>query len=91
MGSVLYEVTSVPESFSFDGIMDHPIKILVANATTGEMIYEGALFDFDVDWPNQQVTINSGINIGDIIKIFVYEIGGGNQLNRTALYGSECT
>jgi len=85
--STLYDVVSVPQTFSFDGLSRLPISILVANTTTGKSLYEG--IDFTVDWSNQSVNITSGISINDTIKIFVYEVGGGNQLYRGTLRGSD--
>ena len=86
---VVYEAVASTQTFSFEDIAKHPIKILVANVTTGVMLYE--TIDFTVDWPNQAVTITAGMTAGDNVKIFVYEIGGGNQLHRDTLLGSEVT
>ena len=86
----VYETFTTPETFSFADLSAHPISILVANVTTGEMLYEDT-GDFTVLWETQEVIINNGISIGDNVKIFVYEVGGGNQLHRDALLGSELT
>ena len=84
----VYETFTTTQSFSFEGLSAHPISILVANVTTGEMLYEGT--DFTVLWETQEVNV-TGLTVGDDIKIFVYEVGGGNQLHRNAFYGVDTT
>jgi len=63
--------------------------VIVANITTGLTLYE--TLDFTVDWADQEIDIISGITAGDDIKIIVYEVGGGNQLYRNSLRGSDTT
>jgi hypothetical protein len=87
LNGVVFDVTTSPQTFSFSGITEHPISVLISNITTGAMLYETQ--DFAIDWPNQEVTITSGITAGDDVKIFVYEIGGGNQLYRGVLTGAD--
>ena len=90
IGSKVYTATgAASEPFSFDGLSTHPIKVLVANVTTGKMLYEST--DFTVNWQTMNVVTASGITIGDEIKVFVYEIGGGNQLHRNTLLGIDVT
>jgi hypothetical protein len=84
--SVVYDVASAI-TFTFSDLVEHPVTVAVVNVTTGKTLYEG--IDFTVDWPAQQVTVNSGITGGDRIKVFAYEIGGGNQLHRATLSGDE--
>ena len=81
----VYEAFTGTDTLSFDGLSAHPISILVANVITGEMLYED--IDFTVSWPNQNITLTSGVTAGDNVKIFVYEVGGGTQLHRNAFYG----
>jgi len=83
----VYKANGPIQSFSFEDLAAHPIKVLVANVTTGTSMYEG--IDFTVDWPNQNVLITSGVVAGDDVKLFVYEIGGGNQLHRGVLRGTD--
>jgi len=66
--------------YSWAGIVDNPINIVVSNLTTGRVLASGS--DYVVNWDEGTVTIaiTPNVNSGAIISIDVYEIGGGSQL-----------
>ena len=66
--------------YSWAGIVDNPINIVVSNLTTGRVLASG--IDYVVNWDEGTVTIaiTPNVNSGAIISIDVYEIGGGSQL-----------
>ena len=73
---------------SFAGQMPYPITIGIVNVTRGYDLLVG--IDYTVNWPNQTFTIlNSSALVvnGDQIAIYVYELGGGNQLYKNTYNG----
>jgi len=68
-------------------LVQHPAELIVYNATTGTRLYEG--INYTVNWADKTVQLNSGLGILDEVKIFVYGIGGGNQLYRNSYLGGE--
>jgi hypothetical protein len=82
-----FNVTTVPAMVSFANIAEYPITVFVVNATTKRTLYE--TIDFTVDWINQTVLITDDIAINDNVKVFISEIGGGDQLHREIIFGNE--
>jgi hypothetical protein len=72
---------------SFDGLEPDTAVITVTNQTTGEELHIGV--DAIVDWVNQTLTVVTGANVGDIIVVAAYEVGGGNQLLQTTYNGAD--
>jgi len=89
--SVRYTYNPVIETaYSWAGITDHPIQVLVSNITTGSDLAPGT--NYTVDWINQTVTLITqapAVNIGDQFQINVFELGGGSQLYRANYIGSD--
>jgi len=83
----MHEYTPGSTTFSFDRIVAHPVAIKVVNATTRTTL--SLTSDYTVDWVNKTINVISNGFAGDSIQIFVYEIGGGNQLYRNTYIGSE--
>jgi len=83
----LFEYTSSTTVFSFIDIVEHPISIKVINSTNGLVLSETN--NYTVDWANGTVSITSGVTNGETIQIYVYEIGGGNQLFRETYNGTD--
>lgn len=84
---VLYDDTN--PTISFAGLQQYPAAIEVTDSTQGYNLSEGS--DYTVDWVNQTITINnSSILIAnyDNLEIYVYELGGGNQLFRNVYNGA---
>ena len=80
LGTIRYTYDPVIASaYSWAGIVEHPVQILVSNITTG--LDSAVDIDYTVDWDDQTVTFLTA-DAGDIINISVYELGGGNQLYR---------
>lgn len=88
-GSKVYQVAGTTSTLSFANLVTHPIDIIVVNLTTGKSLYKTT--DYTLDWPNMNVNITAGIAASDSVKVFAYEIGGGNQLYRNELVGSNTT
>jgi hypothetical protein len=78
-----YSATST--IIDFDGISVFPITFTVVNLTTARTIYED--IDYIVNWPDQTIEVTSNIAVNDLIAVFVYEIGGGNQIHRRLATG----
>ena len=76
---------NVTSTYSWAGVVEHPVQILVSNQTTGRDLTSG--IDYSVNWENQTITLLTVAN-GDGINISVYELGGGNQLYRANYAGS---
>ena len=76
---------AVTDVYSWAGVVEHPVQILVSNQTTGLDLASG--IDYSVDWENQTITLLT-VADGDGINISVYELGGGNQLYRANYAGS---
>jgi hypothetical protein len=67
-----------------------PAAVIVVNVTTGKTLNDN--FDYYNDWYRQVISIDqNSVNVGDLIKVFVYGVGGGNQLYRTNVTGAEFT
>ena len=75
---------------SFAGLFPYPCDIEITDATQGYDLSEGV--DYTVDWPNQTFTINSSSRLvinGDQLGIYVYELGGGNQVYKNVYNGAD--
>ena len=75
---------------SFAGLQPYPITLIITDTTQGyDLILDS---DYTVDWENQTVTIlNSSVNVqeGDRIVLYVYELGGGNQVYKNTYNGAD--
>ena len=77
-------------TISFAGQLPYPFDLEVTNATRGYDLTEGV--DYTVDWPNQTFTIvNTSLLVanGDQLSVYVYELGGGNQLYKNTYNGAD--
>jgi hypothetical protein len=86
--TINYVYSSTANTFSWAGLVPTPTEIIVFNVTSGLNI--NLEVNYTVDWINQTVTVlpNAAVN-GDIISIFVYEVGGGSQLYKQYYFGNE--
>jgi len=84
---VLHEYDHSSPTLSFNNVVAHPITIKVVNTSTRTSIHLNE--DYTVNWVNKTITVTNAAFDGDNIQIFVYEIGGGNQLFRNTYVGSE--
>ena len=88
IGTVRYTYEpAITPTYSWAGVVDHPVQVLVSNLTSGLDLQ--LTTDFTIDWDNQNITILTGVTTGQIINISVYELGGGSQLYRANYIGSE--
>ena len=85
-------VSSLPAVYDFSSWYDF-IPYLVTgdlvNQTTGVALLQG--INFTVDWVNKTFTVQSGVNIGDVLTGTAYGLGGGNQLFKNIYVGTETT
>lgn len=88
MGTIRYTYDStVTRIYSWAGVVEHPVQILVNNLTTGlDLTLD---LDYTIDWVNQSIEIVQNVSDGNIINIGVYELGGGSQLYRANYIGAE--
>jgi hypothetical protein len=76
-------------TISFAGAQPYPIAIEVTDATQGYDLSQGT--DYTIDWVNQTITISNSSPLvanGDHLGIYVYELGGGNQLYKNVYNGA---
>ena len=80
--------TSYP-SETWSGLLNFVANIEVSNITTRRDLVLGR--DYTLDWVNQRVIMiaNAQVSVGDTIEILAYGAGGGNQLYRNNLLGSD--
>ena len=76
---------AITSTYSWAGIVEHPVQVLVSNLTTGLDLH--LTTNFTIDWDDQTVTIVSGVAVDQVINISVYELGGGSQLYRANYLG----
>lgn len=83
-----FNVVTLPQTFSFAGVLPYTATVLVSNQTwQREMTLD---VDYTVDWAQQTVTVlPTGANINDIVAITACGLGGGNQLFKQVYNGSE--
>ena len=87
LGSVRYVYeAAITDTYSWAGVVDHPVQVLVTNQTTGEDL--ALNINYTVNWVNQTVTLDLGVGDGEVINITVYELGGGSQLYRNNYLGT---
>jgi hypothetical protein len=84
---IIYDIEN--PTVSFAGLEPFPFDLEITNVTQGYNLTEG--IDYIVDWVNQTFTMfdTDLTNNGDQIAIYVYEMGGGNQLYKNVYNGSE--
>jgi hypothetical protein len=77
-------------TISFAGLLPFPFNLDITDSTQGYDLNEG--YDYTIDWPNQTFTIlNSSLLVvdGDQLGIYVYELGGGNQVYKNVYNGAD--
>ena len=88
IGTTRYTYTpSVTTEYSWAGIVEHPVQVLVSNLTTGVDLDPN--INYTIDWVQQTVSFVSRVSPGDIVNISVYEAGGGSQLYRANYIGAD--
>ena len=75
---------AIETEYSWAGITEHPVQVLVTNITTGIDLTLNT--DYTIDWVNQTVSFLT-ITSGDQVQINVFELGGGSQLYRANYIG----
>ena len=77
--------------FSFDGFAQTPAQVSVyqINGTTnlgtaliGPNI-DNITPEYTVDWINKTITLASALPSGDSVNIYIYEVGNGDQLEKS--------
>lgn len=68
--------------FSFSNVVANPAQIaiydVVASTGLGTRIY-----GYTINWINQTITLNTSLSVGHTLRIDCYEIGNGNQLEKS--------
>ena len=77
---------AIETAYSWAGITDHPVQVLVSNITTGTDLALDV--DYTVDWVDQTVSLLTATS-GDQFQINVFELGGGSQLYRANYIGGD--
>jgi hypothetical protein len=77
---------AVATDYSWAGLVDHPVQVLVSNVTTGVDLTLD--IDYTVDWVAQTVSLLTA-SIEDVFQISVFELGGGSQLYRANYIGED--
>ena len=75
---------------SFAGLQPYPMSLEITDVTQGYDLSVGS--DYTIDWVNQTFTIlNSSVLVadGDQLGVYVYELGGGNQLYKNIYNGAD--
>ena len=83
---VVYDSTDPTTSFA--GLLPYPATLVVTNGSASVDLTLGV--DYSIDWVNQTVSIlSSTVNVanGNLLEIYVYELGGGNQLYKDYVIG----
>jgi hypothetical protein len=84
----IYDNTS--PTVSFANLVTYPFDLEITDATQRYNLNEGS--DYTVDWANLTFTVLSSsirVNNGDQLGVYVYELGGGNQLFKDTYLGDE--
>ena len=71
---------------SFANVQPYPVQIMVANQTQGTALTLD--YGYTVNWAEQTITVIANANLGDVIVITVFELGGGNQLYKQIYNGA---
>jgi len=77
-------------TISFAGLLPFPFALEITNSTQRYDLTEGS--DYTVDWPNQTFTIlisSTLVADGDQLGVYVYELGGGNQVYKNVYNGAD--
>ena len=77
---------AVQLAYSWAGITDHPVEVLVSDITTGTDLTHD--IDYTIDWVNQ-IVIPVTVASGNQFQINVFELGGGSQLYRANYVGGD--
>ena len=72
--------------------LPYPYAIVIVNQTTQSVLNEGS--DYSIDWTTHTFTVlnNSALNLtatGDVLAVYTYELGGGNQLYKNTYTGAD--
>jgi hypothetical protein len=87
LGQINYAYTSADTDLGFADQVDMLVMIMVYNITNGVQLIEDE--NYVVDWVAQTLRVTSGANVGDVIAIQVYGLGGGNQIFRQSYTGTQ--
>jgi len=88
LSRVIYSAAA--PTISFTGLMPYPVALIVTNESRGYDLTLG--LDYTVNWAAQTFTVLSTSQLvknNDQLGIYVYELGGGNQLFKGIYNGSE--
>lgn len=75
------------QSLNFADAMLNPVSVEVWNQSTGVELSPG--IDYEVDWINYEITVLQNAASGEIIRVLVCGLGGGNQVYSKSYIGDE--
>ena len=78
---------SSADEIPFGNLLPYPVQGRGWNQTTGLEL--AVVAQYTVDWVAQTISVTQGVSAGDVLRIIVYELGGGNQLFRDSYNGAE--
>jgi hypothetical protein len=88
IGTIRYTYQpAVVIEYSWANVVENPVQVLVSNLTTGQDLAQA--INYTINWVDQTVSFVSGVSVGDVVNISVYELGGGSQLYRANYIGSD--
>ena len=87
LASLSWDYDSSDPTFDFSAGGEYPAQVRVWDINTGLQLIPDV--HYTVDWAQREITVISPITDGDILRVVVYELGGGNQLFRGSYNGAE--
>ena len=84
----VYEITSGNQTLDWgSNSVEVPYNIVVRNLKSGQTLYEDTYYT--VDYINHTIDLFAGAGSGSFVVVDIYGLGGGNQLDRTSVVGSD--
>jgi hypothetical protein len=87
--SLSFVYSSGQQSINYSEALPYPIQLVVYNDTLGLELVPN--IHYTVDWVAKTVSMIGGVTDGETVSVYVYSIGGGNQLYRNTYIGNQIT
>ena len=85
LSRVIYN--SAEPTISFANQLPYPVAVVIYDTTQSTNLVLGV--DYTVEWTTQTITVESTVTNGNELAIYVYELGGGNQLYKNIYNGED--
>ena len=80
------------DTLSFGNLVDYPVAIKVYNLTLGLMLGQNQIDGYTINWVDYTFTLTGAgsglLNVGDIVTVDAYGLGGGDQLFNNSYLGN---